>query len=117
MSRESITNQQINSVLCQKRELSFLAYFSMDYFLPSQLRREAGLQAVPIVKKSVFEKLLVAWPIASEEAMEVQNKLLGVAAQLEAEEAVACKLRQQKHGLMHDLLTGRVRVKLASGSK
>ncbi|MCR4299321.1 MAG: restriction endonuclease subunit S [Gallionella sp.] len=113
VSRESITNQQINSVLCQKRELSFLAYFTMDYFLPSQLRREAGLQAVPIVKKSVFEKLLVAWPIASEEAMEVQNKLLGVAAQLEAEEAVACKLRQQKLGLMTDLLTGSVRVQVA----
>ena len=63
----------------------------------------------PIVKKSVFEKLFVAWPITLEEAIEVQNKLLGVAAQLEAEEAVACKLRQQKHGLMYDLLTGRVR--------
>jgi hypothetical protein len=26
------------------------------------------------------------------------------------------KLRQQKHGLMHDLLTGRVRVKVAESA-
>ena len=49
------------------------------------------------------------------------REAIGIAAMLdEADQGVECykgelaKLRQQKHGLMHDLLTGRVRVKVDS---
>jgi type I restriction enzyme S subunit len=117
VSRKSITNQQINSVLCATAELSFFAYFSMSYFLPMQLQREAGLQAVPIVKKSIFERLRVAWPTCSEEALVIQKNLLGIAGNLESEEMFVRKLRQQKHGLMHDLLTGKVHVPIETRTK
>ena len=36
---------------------------------------------------------------------------------IESHKVELAKLHKQKHGLMHDLLTGRVRVKLASVSK
>lgn len=110
--RASITNQQINSVSCNRSEFAHLAYFSMSYFLKAQLWREAGLQAVPIVKKSVFERLLVAWPIDSKERHIIQTRLLALVDDLEKNVAVLNKLRLKKLGLMLDLLTGRVQVDL-----
>lgn len=110
VSQESVTNQQINSVVCHERGLAFFVYFSMSHFLPAQLRREAGLQAVPIVNKSTFSRLLIAKPREPGEAEAIQSRLLSASANIQAETAHLAKLRQQKQGLMHDLLTGRVPV-------
>lgn len=107
---ESVTNQQINSVICHETALASFIYFSMRHFLPSQLRREAGLQAVPIVNKSTFSRLLIAKPREPGEAAAIQSRLLAASAAIQAETAHLAKLRQQKQGLMHDLLTGRVPV-------
>jgi type I restriction enzyme S subunit len=107
---KSLTNQQINSVVCRCEALSFFAYFSMSLFLPAQLRREAGLQAVPIVKKSTFEQLLIAVPGLPDEALEIQKRLLAASTKLIVADRTLSKLRALKTALMQDLLTGRKRV-------
>jgi type I restriction enzyme S subunit len=45
-----------------------------------------------------------------DEQLRIAGRLLQLQAQLDSEAACVRKLRQQKQGLMHDLLTGRVRV-------
>ena len=64
-----------------------------------------------------LRKLPVAAPSNKDE-----QKLIGVRLEqgdnmIRAESALLTKLRQQKHGLMHDLLTGRVRVPVAETEK
>ena len=103
--RDSITNQQINSVVCAKPELASFFYFSMSQYLPAQLRREAGLQAVPIVNKSTFSRMIVPAPHEEQEAKEIQRRMLTATDSLAAEAARLAKLRQQKQGLMQALLT------------
>lgn len=102
---ESITNQQINSVVCSRPELAAFYYFSASQYLPAQLRREAGLQAVPIVNKSTFSRMLVAVALEPTEAAEIQRRVLSATEALAAEAAHLDKLRQLKQGLMQVLLT------------
>jgi type I restriction enzyme S subunit len=82
----------------------------MLLYLPSQLRKEAGLQAVPIVNKSTFERLLIAIPRDSKEAIEIQRQISSPAAIAESGTRNLVKLRSLKTALMQDLLTGRKRV-------
>ena len=56
LEKEGCTNQQINSVICHDKELSFFCFYAMLYFNGNQFRKETGLQAVPIVNKNNFSK-------------------------------------------------------------
>lgn len=56
-----------------------------------------------------LRRVVVVLPTIDEQDRIIQ-RLLAVSKQIEAGESQVEKLRQQKHGLMHDLLTGRVRV-------
>jgi len=107
---ETATNQQINSVIPHEPKISDLLFYSMLLNLPSQLRKEAGLQAVPIVNKSTFERLLIAQPREHTEAIEIQRQILGPAANAECGSRTLTKLRALKTALMQDLLTGEARV-------
>lgn len=51
-----------------------------------------------------------------ETARAIQARLLSVSEFVSAEIAHLAKLRQPKHGLMHDLLTGRVRVNVPTAA-
>ena len=59
-----------------------------------------------------FKKLRVACPIDLEEQRAIANKLRSMDNLLFKHEATADKLKQQKFGLMQDLLTGKVPVKI-----
>ena len=107
---EVATNQQINSLIPHEPQISEYLLHSMLLNLPPQLRKEAGLQAVPIVNKSTFERLLIAKPRDSEEAIEIQRQISSPAATAESSSLTLSKLRSLKTGLMQDLLTGRKRV-------
>jgi type I restriction enzyme, S subunit len=107
---EVATNQQINSVIPHEPEISYFLLHSMLLNLPPQLRKEAGLQAVPIVNKSTFERLLIAKPCNSKEAIEIQRQISSPAASAESGTHTLSKLRSLKTALMQDLLTGRKRV-------
>jgi len=107
---EAATNQQINSVIPHEPEVSEFLLHSMILNLPPQLRKEAGLQAVPIVNKSTFERLLIVKPRESNEAIEIQRQISSPAATAESGTRTLAKLRALKTALMQDLLTGRKRV-------
>lgn len=107
---EVATNQQINSVIPHEPEISYFLLHSMLLNLPPQLRKEAGLQAVPIVNKSTFERLLIAKPCNSKEAIEIQRQISSPAASAESGTHTLSKLRSLKTALMQDLVSGRKRV-------
>lgn len=104
------TNQQINSLIPHEPQISEYLLHSMLLNLPHQLRKEAGLQAVPIVNKSTFERLFIAKPRDSNEVIEIQRQISSPAATAESSTLTLAKLRLLKTGLMQDLLTGSKRV-------
>jgi type I restriction enzyme, S subunit len=102
------TNQQINAVVCKEGQDPFFVCAAIRHHV-GQLHRVAGLQAVPIVNKSQFGRMLL--PCApSEEQRRIAAMLRGMEARLETERAVLQKYQTLRQGLMEDLLTGRVRV-------
>ena len=84
----------------------------MNQFLQRQLDAEAGLQAVPIVNKSSFSKLLLPCPLDIDEQKQIAKILSTQDKKIEKEEANLAKLKELKKGLMNDLLSGNVRVKV-----
>ncbi len=59
-----------------------------------------------------FSRVVVSHPDIAEQKR-IVDLLSSASDRIKSTESVVAKLRQQKHGLMHDLLTGRVRVKVA----
>ncbi len=106
--RMCTTNQQINSLLPNDYSLATLLYYAMRYYLPIQLSIEAGLQAVPIVNKSVFERLLIALATNKQEIQHIQDKLAVIDLSIQQNRLDMNKLNLIKIGLMQDLLTGKV---------
>lgn len=106
----STTNQQINSITVFSKNLSEFFYYSCKINLPKQLLVEAGLQAVPIVNKSTFEKLLISLPQLQAESIKISYILSSYDEKLQAEESSLSKYKKLKEGLMQDLLTGKVEV-------
>ncbi|MDH4462070.1 MAG: restriction endonuclease subunit S, partial [Flectobacillus sp.] len=106
----STTNQQINSIIVFSKNLSEFFYYSCKINLPKQLLVEAGLQAVPIVNKSTFEKLLISLPQLQAESIKISSILNSYDEKLQAEESSLSKYKKLKEGLMQDLLTGKVEV-------
>jgi type I restriction enzyme S subunit len=102
------TNQQINALVCSSSfDAAFVA--SMVSLNIKQLHCWAGLQAVPIIKKSQFGKMLI--PVAPTNEQQRIVEFISISDQdLSAVEQERKKLISLKSGLMDDLLKGRVRV-------
>lgn len=62
-----------------------------------------------------FKKLRIACPVAIEEQRSIAQKLRAIDSHLFKQSANMNKLRSQKLGLMQDLLTGKVPVKVGAG--
>ena len=95
----------------------FLGHFLSTVGVQKQFLRLNDSGAKAGLNLPAIGKILVGKPLDDVEAK-------GIAAMLdEADQSIKChkrevaKLRQQKHGLMHDLLTGRVRVKVAEAEE
>lgn len=106
---ELATNQQLNSIICNKNDFNFVYYF-LD-FIRDKIKQMAGTQAVPIVNKSLFSNVTVAIPELKEQK-EIGNILSSVDEDIEEAELHKQQLETLKKSLMQVLLTGRVRVKL-----
>lgn len=102
------TNQQINAVVPAQGTNHTFLFYSLQR-LSGRLQALAGLQAVPIVNKSSFENIELACPPHVEQ-VEMSQRILAVSDRLQIEKNLLEKLKQQKVGLIDDLLTGRVRV-------
>jgi len=110
-TQESCTNQQINSLVCDSAYDYKFIFYVMKLYLSKQLNVEAGLQAVPLVNKTSFSKLLLPCPNTKEEQQKIATILTEQDKKIETEEKNLEKLKELKKGLMHDLLSGKVRVK------
>ena len=93
---------------------AFLKHLLMSAsFQNSVYQLSSGTTALG-VKQSEFRKVKVAHPRAFEEQAAIANRITALEESESAETAQLTKLRQEKQGLMQDLLTGRVPVPVAS---
>lgn len=84
---------------------------AFDARLKSQIRAKVNSGGRDVANSDILNRLLFVWPHYGEQEM-IVARAMAVDAQCGAEEAMREKLIRQKLGLMHDLLTGKVRVPL-----
>ncbi|MDI3475108.1 MAG: type restriction enzyme subunit [Thermococcaceae archaeon] len=109
-ARESVTNQQINAIICNDTVNPQYHYYVL-LFHSKRLKSWSGTAAVPIIKKSLFEKFKIPLPPLDEQK-KIAEILSTVDKKLELLRKREEKLERVKRGLMKDLLTGRRRVKV-----
>jgi type I restriction enzyme S subunit len=83
------------------------------YWLQDQKRVFENISTgttIPTIGLGFFRRYKIAVPLDMNEQQAIRSSLLSVDETLFALKHDLAKLRQQKQGLMHDLLTGRVRV-------
>jgi type I restriction enzyme S subunit len=108
---ESVTNQQINAIICDKEIVDpHYVYYTL-LFKAHLLKSFSGIAAVPIVKKSLFEQFMIPIPPIPEQKR-IAEILSLVDSKLELERKEKAKLERIKRGLMDLLLTGKIRVKV-----
>jgi type I restriction enzyme S subunit len=107
-SSDCITNQQINSIICNDTINPHYVYYVIS-FRSNLLKSLAGSSAVPIIKKSLFEQIKLPLPSLPEQK-EIAEVLSTVDDEISHEEVHKYQLEQMKQALMHVLLTGKVRV-------
>lgn len=93
----------------------FLCDWINSSFGKEQVLRKQGGMAQQHFNVGEMRELLVAIP-SQEEQQRIRERTNSVDKKLRLEKDMLQKLHQQKLGLMHDLLTGEVRVKVAKAS-
>ncbi len=88
------------------------AQFAFDYRVKSQIRAKVNSGGRDVANGQILNQLQFAWP-RHEEQQVALKRINALDANRRNVIDQQTKLRQQKLGLMHDLLTGRVRVKVA----
>lgn len=89
----------------------FLCDWINSSFGKGQVLRQQGGMAQQHFNVGEMRELLVALPDLNEQER-IRGKIKSVSGKLAIEKALAEKLQAQKSGLMHDLLTGKVTVKV-----
>jgi len=102
-SAKCCTNQQINSVICQKSTDSHFVYYVMQTKI-NTLKALAGQTAVPIVKKSLFSNIPIPLPSLSEQK-KITEILSTVDQAVEKSNEIIEKTKKLKKGLIQELLT------------
>ncbi|MCL4558953.1 MAG: restriction endonuclease subunit S [Deltaproteobacteria bacterium] len=109
-STECITNQQINTIVCNRGVDPHYIYYEM-VFRKRILKRWAGITTSPIIKKSSFEKFPIPLPPLPEQK-KIAEVLSTVDQKLELLRERKERFTRLKNGLMNELLTGEKRVRL-----
>lgn len=110
-TKECITNQQINSVIVDQTKYdAHYVYYAFSR-ISKQFKSHSGTAAVPIIKKSLFEKYLLPIPPLDE-----QRNISRIFSVID-EKIIFMNNRKNKYerikkALMNDLLTGKKRVAL-----
>ncbi|MCG6239176.1 restriction endonuclease subunit S [Vibrio diabolicus] len=108
-TQECCTNQQINTVILEKDGyMSEYVYYALSH-ISGSIKRLAGIQAVPIVKKSLFESQFIPIPPQEEQQL-IAETLATVDLKLDILYKQKAETQQLKKGLMQKLLTGEWRV-------
>lgn len=113
--RKLITNQQINSIIPDK-QTHFYYLFNILKQRAGRIKLLAANQAVPILNKSEFSKIKLPIPPLPEQKS-IANCLSTWDAGIEKLTQLIQTKKQQKKGLMQQLLTGSLRLRSASGEK
>jgi type I restriction enzyme S subunit len=105
---ESVTNQQINTVIpCDLTNPRFLYYTLLR--LADSIKQIAGVTAIPIINKTAFSLIEFKLP-----PLPQQRKIAEILSKqdqlIEDHEKELMKYKQLKTALMQDLLTGEVQV-------
>jgi type I restriction enzyme S subunit len=114
-SEIAATNQQINAVIVDSSKISnwFLAYAVMRE--SNLLESRARKTTVPILHKTNFERIPIPLPPLPEQR-EIARILQAVDAKIAAEERRRAALEDLFKTLLHELMSGRRRVSLATQS-
>lgn len=104
------TNQQINSLVCKDSIYNEFIYYSIDFNF-STYKTFISNQAIPIINKTTFSEFLLALPPLKEQ-YKIASILSACDSKIESQENRKIQLEQIRKGLMQDLLTGKVRVKV-----
>jgi type I restriction enzyme S subunit len=89
---------------------SFIYHALSTSYFEKQIVNITNTTSQPALGIERFRKLLVSLPQGDEQHM-IASQLDAVDAKLSSESSLAQKLKMKKAGLMHDLLTGEVRIK------
>ena len=108
-SEIAVTNQQINAVIVESSKISnwFLAYAVMRE--SNLLESRARKTTVPILHKTNFERIPIPLPPLDEQR-EIARMLQAVDAKIAAEQACRAALEELFKSLLHELMSGRIRL-------
>ena len=102
-SQESVTNQQINSILPRNGNDPHFIYYAVSH-RSKVLRSMAGAAAVPIIRKTLFETLQIPLP-PLEEQKKIAEILSTVDKAVETVDQAIKQAERLKKGLVQELLT------------
>ncbi|MPM96103.1 hypothetical protein SDC9_143260 [bioreactor metagenome] len=112
MNKEFMLNQRVGKFIIKEGiDKDYLFYLlHSDYYLSALYTRAGGTKQANLTSKQILQ-IKVAVP-EIEEQKAIANILNAQEAIIESEQAHLGKLKLLKQGLMQDLLTGKVRVKV-----
>ena len=102
------TNQQINSVVPISIDNNFI-YYSLEH-RASSIKILASTQAIPMINKSEFESQIITHPMNIPEQEKIADVLSAADEEISTLEKQLAAHKQQKLGLMQQLLTGSIRI-------
>lgn len=92
--------------------VEFLKHLLTSNIVSRQLEQYAGGGTMPVLNAGTIRKVKVLIIKDKVEQTSIAEKLDKCESRIEKESALLTKLKNQKSGLMHDLLTGKVEVKI-----
>ena len=101
------TNQQINTIVPENAD-PFFIYFLMK-MMANLIRKESGTQAVPLINKTDFSNIMIKKPPIDEQRV-IGRYLSSFNSAILKKTNKLHQTQSLKKSLMHDLLTGKVRV-------
>lgn len=104
----SATNQQINAIIPNDKHNGEFLYYAMD-FHRNRLESLAGKVTIPLVNKSNFERFEIAAPLLNEQVA-IAKALDAVDQRVTVAEKKRNALQALFRTLLHELMTGKVRV-------
>lgn len=103
--------QRVGKFVPLQCEASFLRWLvGTPYYLRELLKQQKGMDIPHLSKAEILAPRVVLPPKL--EQLLISERIDRIARKIALSELHLHKLQQEKHGLMHDLLTGRVRVKV-----
>lgn len=105
---ELTSNQQINAVLPSEGFSSEYVYYYLN-LISDQIKSSASEQAVPMINKTEFAKVLICLPSKNEQIL-IARVLSDIDEEIESQKINLGKYQRVKQGMMQTLLTGKIRL-------